>query len=157
MTMKPITDSCTLAESYLATALILMRDNKILCVLRSGTGYYDGYYALPGGKCDQGETILECSIREAYEELGVVVQEDALACIHVVHRNDETIKNWVLFFFVIDTWQGTLINKEPDKHSELAWFDIDEIPENLMPAHKHALKQWKNKQLCSVFDQNKQK
>lgn len=144
-----------LAESYLATALMLMQNNKVLLVYRSGTGYYDGYYALPGGKCDMGESVIETAIREGFEELDVAIAEDAIEFMHVMHRNDQGRKNWVLFFFIIRTWQGTILNKEPHKHSSIAWFPLDALPEKMLPSHKHAIQSWQQQKKFSVFVENK--
>ncbi|MEO3861606.1 NUDIX domain-containing protein [Acrocarpospora sp. B8E8] len=50
--------------------VILEQAGHILLCLREGTGYADGLYCLPSGHLDEGETIVDCAIREAREEVG---------------------------------------------------------------------------------------
>ena len=38
-----------------------------------------------------------------------------------------------------DVWQGEAYNKEPEKHMTLAWFALDQLPENIIPAHRGVL------------------
>ena len=53
---------------------ILTRENgEIVLILRRGVTY-TGYWALPGGTVDEGETIEEALIREMKEEVGVDVE-----------------------------------------------------------------------------------
>ena len=37
-----------------------------------------GQWALPGGRCDPGETLQETALRELHEELGLALGEDAI-------------------------------------------------------------------------------
>ncbi len=49
-----------------ARCLIVKGDNIVLCKHLDG-----GYYFLPGGGLEQGETLNQCIIRELNEEMGV--------------------------------------------------------------------------------------
>ena len=44
--------------------VIFERDGKILLLRRFETGYSDGFYALPAGHIDKGETPLDAALRE---------------------------------------------------------------------------------------------
>lgn len=146
------------AESYLATGIILIKDDKILLMRRAATGYADGYYAFVGGKCDAGESITQNAIRETQEEAGVTIAPEDLKFMHVIHRIDEGHdKNWVLFFFTADKWQGTITNMEPIKHDILDWFPLDNLPGPIVPTHAQVLDEWRNKGLCSIFRQAQEK
>lgn len=139
------------AESYLATGIIVKKDNNILLLYRSSTGYFDNVWALPGGKCDQGESIFATATREGYEEIGIQINQSDLQLMHIIHHIDQGIGNWVLFFFLIESWHGEIINQEPHKHSALQWFPIDQLPDNMLPTHKQALQGWSNNTRCSIF------
>lgn len=51
---------------------ILFKDNKIVLIQRGGRTFH-GYWALPGGLMDEGETVEETLVREMKEELNVEV------------------------------------------------------------------------------------
>jgi ADP-ribose pyrophosphatase YjhB (NUDIX family) len=54
-----------------------------------------------------------------------------------MHRlsNDERVD----FFLAASSWQGELRNCEPDKCDDLAWFEIDDLPENVVPYVRRAI------------------
>jgi 8-oxo-dGTP pyrophosphatase MutT (NUDIX family) len=60
-----------------AVALVLVEaadsnDTAMLLTLRaSGLRAHGGQWALPGGRCDPGETAIEAALRELHEELGM--------------------------------------------------------------------------------------
>jgi 8-oxo-dGTP diphosphatase len=55
-----------------ATAIIPYPQNKILLIKRS-TPPFVGYWALPGGRVDHGETVEQTIVREVKEETGLDV------------------------------------------------------------------------------------
>ena len=56
-----------------ATAIIPFPEDKILLVKRD-TVPFKGYWALPGGRMDPGETVEQTVVRESKEETGLDVQ-----------------------------------------------------------------------------------
>jgi len=46
-----------------------------------------------------------------------------------MHRNCGDHER-VDFFFTTDTWQGEVVNREPELCSDLSWFGIDNLPPN---------------------------
>ena len=55
-----------------STAIIPYPDNKILLIKRN-TIPFKGYWALPGGRMDPGETVEQTIVREVKEETGLDV------------------------------------------------------------------------------------
>ena len=57
--------------THISTGIAVVRDNKILLVRRSIDDFLGGYYELPGGGVDDGETIQQAAMREVKEETGL--------------------------------------------------------------------------------------
>jgi 8-oxo-dGTP diphosphatase len=109
------------------------RGNQVACIKRQKTGWYDGYYCLPGGKVDPGENFTQAAIREAKEEVGVDLTADNLEILLVAHLKGKEGEIWVNTVFEAHDWQGELFNAEPHASSELVWQDIEQLPENTVP------------------------
>lgn len=137
--------------AHIAVDTIFKKDNQILLLRRSQTFKVPGQYSFIGGKCDEGESIVETAIREAYEEIGVVIRSEDLTFAHVVQKRMKSPhKDWIFFFFVVETWQGDITNKETEKHESVGWFDINKLPTGFGPIHHKALIGWQNKSLWSI-------
>lgn len=54
-------------------AAVFEEDGKVL-LARRAAGRLAGFWELPGGKLEPGETPSDCLVREIREELGVVVE-----------------------------------------------------------------------------------
>lgn len=52
--------------------LILILENKVALIERYRAGLH--YYIFPGGQIESGETLHQAVVREAQEELGLIVQ-----------------------------------------------------------------------------------
>ena len=128
---------CNIPAAYLA----LIKDNKILLLRRYNTGHEDGNYSMIAGHVDAGETFTECIIREAEEEAGILLEPKNLKVAHVMHRNANPGEQFerVDVFFTADSWGEEIINKEPHKCDELAWFDIGNLPDKTIPYIRQAI------------------
>ncbi len=121
-----------------AVYLILVRDNKILLLRRYGTGYFDGNYSLPAGHLDGEETLKQAMIREAKEEIGIGLDAADLKLVHTMNRRIPGNER-VDFFFTAKEWQGNPKIMETDKCDDLSWFDLNNLPENIIPCIKQAI------------------
>lgn len=143
-----------------AVYLFFIKDNKALLLKRKNTGYKDGFYSVPAGHLDGGETVTEAAIREAKEEVDVDIEKQDMQFAHVMHRVDpdvpyiadnETIHERVDFFLVVKKWAGELKNAEPDKCEEIKWCDLDNLPAEVIPYIKDALRAVDKKDYYSEF------
>jgi len=114
-----------------AVHLFIFEDEKLLMLERKNTGYFDGYFSLVAGHLDGNETVVTAAIREAREEIGVEIFPKDVEVTQVMHRksDDERID----FFVRIHAWDGEICNNEIEKCAQLAWFGLDELPENIIP------------------------
>ncbi len=102
-------------------------------------GFFTGCWTLPGGFVDYGEHPREAAVREALEELGVVIEipdplnslekktegEDG-AIVQAKIFNDEGIK-WVSFTYKCKAdLEGQEISPKDDEIEEARWFTKEE-------------------------------
>lgn len=130
-----------------AVHLFLIRDGQVLLLRRHNTGYEDGNYSVVAGHLNGGERIKAAMIREAREEAGIRIASEDLRVVGVMHRtsDDERLD----FFLVAHSWAGQVTNQEPDKCDRLAWFELDDLPQNVIPYVRKALE---NYRLGNWFD-----
>ena len=136
-----------------ASYLILLKDKKVLLLRRFNTGYEDGNYSMVAGHVESGETFTECIIREAKEEAGILLQPEDLKVVHIMHRNSGTAENneRIDVFFLAEQWDGDITNTEPHKCDDLSWFDVENLPNNIIPYVDKVLKEIKNKICYSEY------
>jgi 8-oxo-dGTP pyrophosphatase MutT (NUDIX family) len=130
--------------------VILERDGNILLCLRQGTGYRDGWYCLPSGHLDTGETVLDCAVREAREEVGAVIDPDLLRPAAVVHHLSPEGRPRVGFFFATTEWKGEVVNVEPHKCAKIEWVPFDLLPDNTVPYTVAGLEHYQRGTLVGV-------
>ena len=115
-----------------AVHLLLTRGDTILLLRRANTGFCDGFYSVPAGHVERGESATAALIREAHEEIGIkILPEDLAACL-VMHRKNREAER-VDFFFTAASWTGDVVNGEPGKCDDLAWFAYTDLPDNMVP------------------------
>jgi len=120
-----------------AVHLFLLRDGRVLLLRRYNTGYEDGWYSVVAGHVDGGEEIKDAMIREAREETSIVIAPENIVVVGVMHRR--SAEERIDFFLAARRWAGEVTNREPDKCDELAWFDLDALPANVIPYVRRAL------------------
>ena len=106
--------------------VLLEQDGQIALLKRANTGFMDGYYALPGGHQEQGESVSETAKRELAEELGVEALEIEPACVLPYRSGRHQGTN---FLFRCTAWQGEPVINEPELFAELVWGSRDALPE----------------------------
>ena len=136
-----------------ASYLVLVRDNKVLLLRRYNTGYEDGNYSLPAGHVEKNETFTQCVIREAQEEIGIFLEKEDLRNSHLMQRDSGTSEDNERMdcFFIAKKWSGEIENKELNKCDDLSWFDLNELPDNIIPYVKHALENIRDDIFYSEF------
>ena len=116
-----------------AVHLFLVKGNKILLLRRFNTGYEDGNFSLIAGHINGGETIQAAMIREAREEAGISIDPANLEIVLAMHRRVSDGHERIDYFLRCENWQGDVKNLEPHKCDLLEWFDIHNLPRNIIP------------------------
>lgn len=133
-----------------AVIVLLIRENagkkQVLCQRRANTGFGDGKYDFSfSGKVEKGESMTVAAVREAKEELGINIKADDLKFICLVHKRDEECDvTFVNAYFVCSFFEGSPKIVETDKCSQLGWFDLDALPEDILDDRKKVLDCYKN-------------
>lgn len=118
-----------------AVHIILINDNKILLQKRKGSKLWPGYYALPAGHIDEGETQYDALVREAKEELEIEINPNDIINNYVVLRRNffeidgKILEPYIDYYFEIKKYNGVPKIIEEDKCDELLWADVNNLPE----------------------------
>lgn len=125
---------------FIAAYLIFRKDKKVAFVLRQNTPWMNDHYALPAGKVEKKEGLMACALREAKEETGAIVKAENLKPVLTVHRHNDD-SDWIDVVFEVTKWEGELYNAEPEVHAELKWFDVNDLPANVVPNSRFMIEQ----------------
>ena len=134
----------------LSVFLLLIENGNILLIKRSNTGWMDGYYSVPAGALDGKENLIQAVIREAKEEVNIKVAKKDVKLVHTMHVVTHG-EEWIGAFFIASKWKGKLRVNEPEKHSEIKWVSLDELPKNIIPYVKQACGAYKNNKMYSDY------
>ena len=132
-----------------AVYLILEHNNEFLLLRRYNTGYEDGNYSVIAGHLNGNETIKEAMIREALEEANITIDDKHLKIVGVMHRKDgdESID----YYLYTNKFSGNVRIMEPNKCDDLAFYKLDNLPDNIIPYIKTALYNYKNNIIFSEY------
>lgn len=112
--------------------VIRNEQGEILLQQRANTGCLDGYWDLPSGHIEYGESLRDAAARETKEEVDVDVSPDDLTLIHIEQFYVE--KDYVNYTFEAKKWGGEPKIREPEKCSAIGWFAVDALPEKCVNA-----------------------
>ncbi|MFD6395454.1 NUDIX domain-containing protein [Nocardia sp. NPDC060249] len=100
---------------------------RVLLGRRLNTGFGDGLFHVPAGHLEAGESAVAGLIREAREEVGIEIAARDVEFAHVLHSDER-----VQMFFTVRRWTGPVTNCEPEKCSELGWFEPARLPDEIV-------------------------
>lgn len=109
-------------------AIIPDAEGKILFAQRQNTGFMDGKYQVPAGHIEGAETPKAAMVRELREEVAIEVAEEDLEIVHVSHRiSSGGGRAYFDVYLAVSRFSGTPKIGEPDKCSDLRYFDLARI------------------------------
>ncbi|MEW5717255.1 MAG: NUDIX hydrolase [Chloroflexota bacterium] len=100
-------------------AAIIRRGDEILLVEQQGKDDPASSWALPGGRVEPGELLIDALAREVREETGIVVGAPSRLAYLAQHNNVvdpwQNLDNVVtVFVFEVDAWKGAICINDPD-------------------------------------------
>lgn len=106
----------------LAGCVIYDEQGKLLVLHRNTPELVQ--WELPGGKIEEGEDIVDATVREAREELLVTIEiSKQLGKASFEHDN----RTWHYTWFEANIVDGTIGIGEPDKFDDIAYIDPKEL------------------------------
>ena len=89
-----------------------------------------GLWEFPGGSVEFGEKLADALKREMQEEFGMLIEVGPLLDISD-HILPEENQHWVSPTYICRIISGTPSIREPGKSSQIGWFDINHLPNDL--------------------------
>ena len=104
-----------------AVRCYLIKDNEVVVTKYKKGNKKEGYYDIPGGKIEEGESPKQTAIRERKEETGIEIQNLKYKGIMTIEYLDR--------LFIFDTFITKEYEGEPQEFEENTseWIDIDEL------------------------------
>lgn len=125
--------------THIIPHLIVKKNHEILLLKRATNHriWADHWHCITG-KIEGTETPQQAIMREAKEEVGLDIIQPEL--VTILSGDQTSILNpgsrfysLELFFLYNLRENDEPINIEPDKHSNMKWFQIDNLPEKIIP------------------------
>lgn len=113
----------------LGVGLAILRDGKLLLCKRMKAPEA-GHWNIVGGKVDHMEPAELAARREAEEETALAIGEIRYLGL-TEQRIEADRQHWISLLYVTDDTTGEPQLTEPDKLSEIGWFDLDDLPQPL--------------------------
>ncbi len=112
-------------------AVIMDEEGRVLMQKRGGKASNEvGKWKFPGGRIEYREKAEDALKREMKEELGVEVEIEKFL-FNLENYIPEEGEYWFVPVYLCRIKKGRVRNMEPEKCEEIAWFDIESLPENV--------------------------
>lgn len=108
-----------MAKPVVEVAVCILRaaDGRVLMAERTAAQLSAGFWELPGGKIDAGESPQQAAVRELAEEIGV---EALQLRPWIRYEHEFRTRRIRLFFFRVERWTGAPRGREGQR---IAWVD----------------------------------
>lgn len=111
-------------DMALAVDAIVLLDNNIALIRRKNPPF-EGYYALPGGFVERGETVEQALIREVKEETGLDIR--IVKLVGAYSETDRDPRGYVISLCYLAEASGMIA---PDSDAgDVELFDVSQLPE----------------------------
>jgi 8-oxo-dGTP diphosphatase len=117
--------------------LLVDEHGRVLLTLRK-LAPEAGCWSIVGGKLEYLETLHDCALREALEEVGLAISIEALLCV-TDHLLPQESQHWVSPAYLGRVADGRAKNCEPQKTRAVRWFPLDQLPLNLTITARNAI------------------
>lgn len=110
--------------------LVIVRDDGKVLLCRRMKAPEAGFWSIVGGKVDLMEPSADAARREAEEESGLRIGKVEFLCA-AEEITEADRQHWISMIYVTRDFAGEPALMEPDKLSEIGWFDPQNPPQPL--------------------------
>ena len=123
--MNPTNEQFTRIASY---GIIIKNDEILLCRISDKLPKHQGYWTLPGGKIEFGESPEEAMIREVFEETGLTVQPESILGIdsEVLHSESKS-HHQIRIIYKVSYLTGNLVFEQNGTTDMCHWLPVQEV------------------------------
>jgi len=111
-----------------ASTVVVLDGRRLLLTLRAADPK-KGWWCLPGGFVEWGETPEEAARRELFEETGLTAETLGFVGVY----NSMVTVHALLHGFIVERWSGDPVSG--DDAEAVEWFSIDSLPPLAFDAH----------------------
>ena len=115
-----------------ATCVVVVDDKKRLFLVKRSVEPKKGFWCLPGGFMELGETPEQGALRELKEETNLTGHIGML--LGVTSNHSDKYNTVLMIGYLIENYIGT--PRAGDDASDIACFDFDNLPEVAFESHK---------------------
>jgi mutator protein MutT len=126
-------------KKELTVVFPLCRENKTNWILmgkqaegKKLAGFRNGY----GGKCEPGESPIDCAVREVKEEVGLDLEKEKLKYVGYITEGDKKV------YFYIYLFETKISIPDNNEFVDNRWFDaskIDEYINKMLPGNRRLM------------------
>lgn len=105
-----------------------------------------GTWSCGAGGVKFNEPLLDALNRELQEEFASTsLKTEFLGWGEIFRKEEGVPMHWIVFRYRVLVDRGKVINNEPEKHEELGWFKIEDIPRPIHPVVAEEIEEYKDK------------
>ncbi|MCW3997122.1 MAG: NUDIX hydrolase [Candidatus Bathyarchaeota archaeon] len=124
------------------TTAIITKPPSLILLVKRLTMPFSGYWALPGGRLNLGETVEETIIREVKEETGLdVIIVSKIGEYHEKGIQDDVEYDYSPACFLVKIIGGE-IQKQKNEIESVKFFSLTSIPKKLAFEHNQMVKDY---------------
>ena len=116
--------------SHEVVAALIVESGKILLGQRSAERlFYPDVWDMFGGHVEPGEGQEQTLVRELEEELGITPRQYTFLetmTLDLPAPADEPAALLIVHLYLVSAWTGTPVNRQPEEHSTIGWFSVEE-------------------------------
>jgi ADP-ribose pyrophosphatase YjhB (NUDIX family) len=116
-------------DTIFAANIIILKDGREMLLQQRKNCFGDGYWALPGGKIKNAETIEEAIAREGAEELGIEISTPNIEVVNIGQTMNS--RHMLQIGALVHSYRGQIRIAEPELCAQLRYFDEASLPGNL--------------------------